>query len=139
MLFATVYINEKSQKTVNTDGIFKHKEVKMVVSEKIPFCKAGILVLISILFPLLCLAVELLPGIDRSSDSYYMALLAIVQMCYLMYCFFVLAWGTAQVIWRLPCRKTFRVLLFSAWLTLYPALCWVTCAVYILLHRKLAL
>ena len=111
----------------------------MSISEQIPLRKAGLLVLVTLLFPLLCLSVELIPGIDRSSDSYYMVLLAIAQMCYLMYCLFVLVRGTTQVIWRLPCRKTFRVLLFAVWVTLYPALCWVTCAVYILLHRKLAL
>ena len=111
----------------------------MSISEQIPLRKAGLLVLATLLFPLLCLSVELIPGIDRSSDSYYMVLLAIAQMCYLMYCLFVLVWGPTQVIWRLPCRKTFRVLLFAAWVTLYPALCWATCAVYILLHRKLAL
>ena len=111
----------------------------MSISEQIPLRKAGLLVLATLLFPLLCLSVALIPGIDRSSDSYYMVLLAIAQMCYLMYCLFVLVRGTTQVIWRLPCRKTFRVLLFAVWVTLYPALCWVTCAVYILLHRKLAL
>ena len=111
----------------------------MSISEQIPLRKAGLLVLATLLFPLLCLSVELIPGIDRSSDSYYMVLLAIAQMCYLMYCLFVLVRGTTQVIWRLPCRKIFRVLLFAVWVTLYPALCWVTCAVYILLHRKLAL
>ena len=70
----------------------------MSMSEQIPLRKAGLLVLATLLFPLLCLSVELIPGIDRSSDSYYMVLLAIAQMCYLMYCLFVLVRGTIQVI-----------------------------------------
>ena len=47
----------------------------------------------------------------------------ILLLFYFAGCFFVLIWGSTQVIWLLPCSKGFRALVFFAWLLLYPALC----------------
>jgi hypothetical protein len=46
-----------------------------------------------------------------------------LRILYLAGCFFVLVWGSTQVVFELPCRKCFRQLFFLAWLILYTALC----------------
>ena len=49
----------------------------------------------------------------------------IMQYMYLISIFFVLIWSTVKVVWKLPCRKLFRVPLSLAWLIFYPMLCGV--------------
>ena len=64
----------------------------------------------------------------------------IILLIYALSCFFVLIWGCTQVIWVLTCKKYVRILIFLAWLILYPALCvscyffMPLCYIWIFLH-----
>ena len=89
-----------------------------------PELKRGILTTVLLMLaaggiPLL----QLIPFEDRSSDSYFMAWLAAVQLFYILFCPFIWIWGCTAVIWKLPAEKILRTLLSLAWLLLYPALC----------------
>ena len=50
-------------------------------------------------------------------------LAVMLMICYGLCGLFVLVWSSTKLIWKLPCRKFFRMLIFFAWLILYPALC----------------
>ena len=79
--------------------------------------KTGIFMLIAAVIPLLFPLTFMLPA-----ETGFPAIL-IFQILYWGGCFFVLLCGSSQVVWELPCRKSFRTLIFLAWLILYPALC----------------
>ena len=66
---------------------------------------------------------QLIPFEDRSSDSYFMAWLAGVQLFYILFCLFIWIRGCTAVIWKLPMEKTLRMFVSLAWLILYPAMC----------------
>ena len=66
---------------------------------------------------------QLIPFEDRSSDSYFMVWLAVVQLFYILFCLFIWIRGCTAVIWKLPVEKTLRMFVSLAWLILYPALC----------------
>ena len=50
-------------------------------------------------------------------------LVYMIMPLYAMGCLFILIWGSCQVIWKLPYRKSLRFFLFFLWLGLYPVLC----------------
>ena len=87
--------------------------------------KTGIFMLAAACVPWLWLPMELIPDLDRSSDSYWIVMLALVELAYILCCFFVLVWGSSHVIWKLPFRKVWRTVFFIAWLIIYPACCWI--------------
>lgn len=77
---------------------------------------------------------QLIPFEDRSSDSYFMVWLAVVQLFYFLFCLFIWIRGCTAVIWKLPVEKTLRMFASLAWLILYPALCigWLgLCAIWV--------
>jgi hypothetical protein len=79
--------------------------------------KTGMFMLIAALLPLLFLLLFRLPAGLGCPVAF------VWQCLYIVCCIFVLVWGSTQVIWELPCRKFFRMLVFGAWLIFYPALC----------------
>ena len=87
--------------------------------------KTGIFMLAAAFVPWLWLPMELIPDLDRSSDSYWIVMLALVELAYILCCLFVLVWGSSRVIWKLPFGKVWRTVCFIAWLILYPACCWI--------------
>ena len=50
-------------------------------------------------------------------------LVYMITPLYAFSCFLILVWGSCQVVWELPCRKSLRGLCFFLWLVFYPALC----------------
>lgn len=50
-------------------------------------------------------------------------LVYMIMPLYAFLCFLILVWGSCQVVWELPCRKSLRGLYFFLWLVFYPALC----------------
>ena len=87
--------------------------------------KTGMFMLITACIPWLWLPMELIPDLDRSSDSYWIVMLALMQLAYILGCLFVLVWGSSRVIWELPFGKVWRTVCFIAWLIIYPACCWI--------------
>jgi hypothetical protein len=87
--------------------------------------------------PWLCLPLALIPDLDRSSDSYWIVLLAVAELVYILGCLFVLVWGSSQVIWKLPFGKVWRKVLFFAWLIIYPVWCWIWAVLCILCLNRL--
>ena len=79
--------------------------------------KTGIFMLIAAVIPFLFFLSFLLPSEAGGAAFFCFTALNIGS------CFFVLVWSSVQLIWELPCRKFFRMLIFFAWLILYPALC----------------
>ena len=57
------------------------------------------------------------------TDVISLPVVCITQYLYLISCFFIWIWGSVKVVWKLPCRKLFRVPLSLAWLIFYPILC----------------
>ena len=79
--------------------------------------KTGILMLIAAVIPFLFFLSFQLP-----SEVGWSAVFTL-QLLYIGSCLFVLVWSSTKLIWKLLCRKFFRMLIFFAWLLLYPALC----------------
>ena len=87
--------------------------------------KTGIFMLFTACIPWLWLPMELIRDPDRSSDSYWIVMLALVEFAYILCALFVLVRGSSRVIWKLPFGKVWRTVCFIAWLILYPACCWI--------------
>ena len=80
--------------------------------------KTGIFMLITAVIPA---SFFLIMRVPDTSTAWPLAVM--LMICYGLCGLFVLVWGSSQVVWELPCRKSFRTLIFLAWLILYPALC----------------
>ena len=94
---------------------FERKDMENELKKNIR--KTAIFMLIAATVPfILCLSVFL-------TDVITLPVVCITQLFYLISCFFIWIWGTVKVIWKLPCRKFFRVPLTLAWLIFYPILC----------------
>ena len=79
--------------------------------------KTGIFMLITAVIPASFFLMMCVPVIFTSWPLPCMLLI-----CYGLCGLFVLVWGSTQVIWELPFRKVWRMILFLLWLIFYPAL-----------------
>ena len=78
--------------------------------------KLGIFMLIAAVLPLFSLPLKFLPDILSK-------IALIITILYLPFCLWVLVFGS-MIIFRSPCKKIFRHLIFIVWSLLYAALCW---------------
>ncbi|MBR2426044.1 MAG: hypothetical protein IKB16_04805 [Lentisphaeria bacterium] len=77
--------------------------------------KTGIFLLLSALIPILA------AGIMRFSD-WRQSAVAVLILLYYLFCLFILIRTCTQIIWQLPCKKVWRLLLFAGWVLIYPIL-----------------
>ena len=76
--------------------------------------QTGILLLLSALIPVLSAVIMRRPGIRM--------LLTVLIAAYYLICLYILVRTCTQIIWQLPYKKGYRLLLFAGWVILYPAL-----------------
>lgn len=77
--------------------------------------KTGMFLLLTALLPILA------AGVMRFSDWRQSAVTVLILLYYL-FCLFILIRTCTQIIWQLPCKKVWRLLLFAGWVFIYPVI-----------------